>query len=116
MPEKCQNATLQKVHRSEVRYVVLRRKKEKLFRTLSPSLTLSVPTTNQVKIIDVTENITNELLKVENRPVGLHELLRNAIIHLTYADFLQLKSSTDNIQTFLNFIGNHVKRPIEAAD
>ena len=86
-----------------------------LFFNLSPSLTISVSTNNQVNIKNVPENVTDELVK-EYRQVGLHKLLRKAVIHLSYADFLQLKSSADSIHSFLNIIGNHVKCPIEAAD
>ena len=90
--------------------------KDNLFLTLSPSLTISVSTTNQLNIKNVPENVTIELVKEEYRQVGLHKLLRKAVIHLSYAEFLQLKSSTNSIHSFLNFIGNHVKCPLEAAD
>ena len=53
------------------------------------------------------ENITIQLVKEEYRQVGLHKLLRKAVIHVSYAEYLH---------SFLNFIGNHVKCPIEAAD
>ena len=90
--------------------------KDNLFLTLSPSLTISVSTTNQLNIKNVPENVTTELVKEEYRQVGLHKLLRKAVFHLSYVEFLQLKSSTDSFHSFLNFIGNHVKCPLEAAD
>ena len=90
--------------------------KDNLFLTLSPSLTIPKATTNQLNIKNVPENVTIELVKEEYRQVGLHKLLRKAVIHLSYAEFLQLKSSTDSIHFFLIFIGNHVQCPLEAAD
>ena len=89
---------------------------DNLFLTLSPNLTISVSTTNQVNIKNVPGNVTIELVKEEYRQVGLQKLLRKAVIHLSYAEFLQLKSSTDSIHSFLNFIGFHLNCPIEAAD
>ena len=90
--------------------------KDNLLLTLSPSLTITVSTTNQRNIKNVPENVTIELVKEEYRQVALHKLLPKAVILLSYAEFLQLKSSTDSIHSFLNFIGNHVKCPLEAAD
>ena len=90
--------------------------KDNLFLILSPSVTISVSTINQVNIRNVPENITIELVKEEYRQVGLHKLLRKTVIHLSYAAFLQLKSSTDSIHFSLNIVGNHVKCPIEAVD
>ena len=90
--------------------------KDNLFLTLSPRLSISVSTTNQVKIKNVPESVTIELVKEEYRQVGLHKLLRKAVIHLFYAELLQIRSSNDSIHSFLNFRGNHVKCPIEAAD
>ena len=75
-----------------------------------------VPTTKQVNIKNAPENLTTELVKEEYRQVGLHKLLRKAVIHFSYAEFLQLKSNNDSIHSFLNLIGNHVKCPIEAAE
>ena len=90
--------------------------RENLFETLCPSLSISVSTTNQVNIKNIPENVTTELVKEDYRQVGLHKLLRKAVIHLSYAEFLVLKSSTDSIHSFLNFIRNHAKCPLEAAD
>ena len=90
--------------------------KDTLFLTLSPSLIISVSTTNRLNNKNVPENVTIELVKEEHRQVGLQKLLRKAVIHLSYAEFLQLKSSTDYIPSFLIFIGSHVKYPLEAAD
>ena len=89
---------------------------DNLILTLSSSLTISVSTTNQLIIKNVPENVTIELVKEEYRQVGLHRLLRKAVIHLSYTESLQLKSSSDSVDSFLNFIGNHVKCPLEAAD
>ena len=90
--------------------------KDNLFLTLSPSLTVSVSATNQVNIKNVPENVTIELVKEEYRQVGLQILLRKAVIHLSYAEFLQLKSSNDCIYSFVNFLVNHVIYPLEAVD
>ena len=89
--------------------------KDNLFLTLSPKLIISLSTTNQVNIKNVPENVTIELVR-KYRYVGLHKLQRKAVIHLSYAEFLQLKSSTNWIHSFLNFIGNRVKCLVEAAD
>ena len=80
------------------------------------SSTMSISTINQFNIKNVPENVTIELVKGEYRYVGLHKLLRNTVIQLSYGDFLQLNSSTDSIQSFRNSIGNYVKRPFEAGD
>ena len=80
------------------------------------SLTISISTINQFNIKNVPENVTIELVKEEYRYVGLHKLLRNTVIQLPYGEFLQLKSSTDSIQSFRNFTVNYVKRPVEAGD
>ena len=80
------------------------------------SLTISASTINQFNIKNVPEKVTIELVKEEYLYVGLHKLMRNTVIHLSYADILQLKSSTDSIQSFRNSIGNYVKRPVGAGD
>ena len=49
--------------------------KDNLFLTLSPSLTISVSTTNQVNLKKVPENLTIGSVKEEHRQVGLHKLL-----------------------------------------
>ena len=93
-----------------------RKNKDNFLINLSPSLTISVSTINQLNIKNVSENVTIEPVKEEYRHVGIHKLLRKAVIQLSYAEFLQRKSSTDSIHSFLNIIGNHVKCPLEAAD
>ena len=90
--------------------------KGNLFLNLSPSLTISVSTTKQVNSKSVPENVKIELVKEENRQVGLHKSLRKAVIHLSFAEFRQLNSSTDSTHSFLNFIGNHVRCTYEAAN
>ena len=87
-----------------------------LFLTLSSNLTISVLKTNQVNNKEVPEIITIEFVKEEYRLVALHKLLRKAVIHLSYAEFFQLRSSTGSIHSSLNFIRNHVEHPIEATD
>ena len=67
-------------------------------------------------MLESTRIITIELVKEEYRQVGLHKFSRKAVVFFGYAEFLQPKSSTDSIHSFLNFIGIHVKCPIEAAD
>ena len=90
--------------------------KDNLLLALSPSLIISVSTTNQVNINNVPENVTIELVKEEYRQVGLHRLLWKAVIYLSFADFLQLRSSTDSIHSFLNLKAKHVECLIEAAN
>ena len=81
------------------------------------NVTISVSTTDQVNIENVPENVTIELVKEQQyRHVGEPKLLRQAVLHLSYAGFLQLKSSTNSIHSFLNFIGDLVEYAIEAAD
>ena len=91
-------------------------KTDNFFLTLSLSLTISVSKTNQVKIKNVPENVTFEVVEEGYRQIGLHKLLRKVVFLSADAEFLQFMSNTDSIDSFLNFMGNHVKYLIEAAD
>ena len=77
---------------------------------------MSVSVTNQDNIKNVPENVTKELTEKEKRQVGLTIFLRKSVIHLSYAEFTRLTSSTDSSHSLLKLLGNDVKCPIESAD
>ena len=52
----------------------------------------------------------------EDYQIGFHRLLRNAVIHLSFVEFLQLKLNTESVHPFLKLIRNHLKYPIETTD
>ena len=86
-----------------------------LFRNMSPSLTKSISTTNQVRIMIVPEKLTIELVKADYRQFELHELLQRQ------SNFFTMLISFNKGRAPISFtvfclIGNHVKSPIEAAN
>ena len=61
------------------------------------------------------ENVTIELVK-KISSIWITETFAKGSYPFFHAEVLGLKSSTDSIHSFLNFIANHVKCLIEAVD
>ena len=75
--------------------------------TLSSNLNLSITTTAQQ-----TPNGEPELrlTKEEYKHVGVHKLLRRAVIQLSLSEYFQLKSSFNSIDSFITFINDNAQR------
>ena len=81
---------------------------------LSSNLTISVSTIQNATTSNHLNNCSIDFVKEEYRKIGDHKLLRKTVSKISPAEYFQLKSSANSIDSFLQFIVKKNVKPTSA--
>ena len=81
---------------------------------LSPNLRVSVTTLQNALLSNHLNNCLKDFVKQEYTKIGDHKLLSKTFVNIAPAEYFQLKSSANSIDSFLQFIDEKNVEPTSA--
>ena len=88
--------------------------KDNLRLVLSPNLTISASTIQNATTSNHLNNCSTDFVKEEYTKIGDHKFLRKTVISISAAEYFQLKSSANSIDSYLQFIDKQNVKPTSA--